>query len=73
MTNSFGAAVEDALSALRLLGVDLKSHPSERQSNILFDQVKNQILAVGFESILATPVVTDSRAGLVSNLLVEAG
>lgn len=66
-------AVDDTLLALRMLGVELNARPSVRDGEKLFETVKNEVLAVGFDSILAIPRATGPRADLVATLLIDAG
>lgn len=69
----FSGALEGTMSALAVLGVKVNSSPSKKEADALFEQVKNEILAVGFENILAIPRATDSRIDLTVQLLNDAG
>jgi hypothetical protein len=71
--NNFDAAVQDTLQALHLLGVELTARPTESYVDALFERVKNEILAVGFDEFLAIPRTTDPKGDLVANLLIDAG
>lgn len=73
MLNDFPAALDDTLTALRLLGVEVQPAPSKREATRLFEQVKNEILAVGFDDILAIPRMNDPRMELAAALLNDAG
>jgi hypothetical protein len=73
MRNRFADASRDTLMALHFLGVEVNGSPSKREVDVLFDQVKNEILAVGFEEILSIPRTRDPRIDLAVDLLNEAG
>ncbi|KAJ7151534.1 hypothetical protein C8R46DRAFT_1166444 [Mycena filopes] len=73
LCNQFAEALSDTLLALRFLGVEVNTAPSRREADRLFDQVHNEILAVGFDEILATPRTTDARTELAVALLNDAG
>lgn len=73
MRNDFHAALEDTLLALHILGVDLDPTPTREMADTMFEQVKNEILAVGFDAILAIPRTSDSRTDLAVALLGDAG
>ncbi len=73
MRNDFHPAFEDTLLALRILGVDLDRAPTRENADAMFEQVKNEILAVGFSSILAIPRTSDPRTDLAVALLGDAG
>ncbi|KAH8992121.1 hypothetical protein EDB92DRAFT_1945661 [Lactarius akahatsu] len=73
MRNDFHAALDDTLLALHILGVDLDPAPTREKADTMFEQVKNEILAVGFDAILAIPRTSDSRTDLAVALLGDAG
>ncbi|KAJ6626914.1 dual-domain HisK/Mak2 protein kinase [Mycena sp. CBHHK59/15] len=73
LCNRFSEALNDTLLALKILGVDINAAPTRREADRLFDQVHNEILAVGFDEILATPHTTDPRTELAVALLNDAG
>ncbi|KAJ7693555.1 dual-domain HisK/Mak2 protein kinase [Mycena rosella] len=73
LCNQFAEALADTLLALRILGVEVNTAPTRREADRLFDQVHNEILAVGFDEILATPRTTDPRTELAVALLNDAG
>lgn len=50
--NSYAEALNQTLYALKHLGVELKTAPSEHEADAMFDLVKNEILAVGFDEIM---------------------
>lgn len=72
MRNDFHAALKDTLLALHILGVDLDTAPTQEKADTMFEQVKNEILAVGFDAILAIPR-TDPGTDLAVALLGDAG
>jgi hypothetical protein len=73
MRNNFSEALNDNLLALRVLGTEVNAKPSQKEAELLFEQVKNEILAVGFDEILAIPRATDPRTDLAVALLNDAG
>jgi hypothetical protein len=73
MRNDFSAALKDTLLALHILGVDLDPVPTLEVADTMFEQLKNEILAVGFDAILAIPRTTEPRTDLAVALLGDAG
>ncbi len=73
MRNDFSAALKDTLLALHILGVDLDPVPTLEVADTMFEQVKNEILAVGFDAILAIPRTSEPRTDLAVALLGDAG
>lgn len=73
MRGNFSDALNDTLQALKNLGIEVNPAPSRREADVMFDQVKNEILAVGFDEILSIPHTTDTRAELAVGLLNDAG
>ena len=73
MRNRFKDALTDTFMALHLLGVEVNGSPTKAEADAMFDVVKNEILAIGFEEILALPRATDPRTDLAVALLNEAG
>ncbi|KAI0028278.1 histidine kinase [Vararia minispora EC-137] len=71
--NELGMSLDDTVLALHALGVDINLTPDPDAANVMFEQVKNEILAVGFEAILSIPRSTDSRIDLAVDLLGDAG
>ena len=73
MRSNFSEALNDNLLALRVLGIEVNAKPTQRDTDILFEQVKNEILAVGFDEILSIPQATDPRTDLAVAILNDAG
>jgi hypothetical protein len=73
MRNDFNAALKDTLLALHILGIDLDPNPTLEMADAMFEQVKSEILAVGFDAILAIPRSSESRTDLGVALLGDAG
>ncbi|TBU58822.1 histidine kinase [Dichomitus squalens] len=73
MRGNYTAALNDNTLGLHLLGVEVNAAPTRREADIMFEQVKNEILAVGFDDILAIPRARDSRTDLAIALLNDAG
>ncbi|KAH9964567.1 hypothetical protein BC827DRAFT_1265837 [Russula dissimulans] len=73
MRNNFKAALKDTLLALHILGVDLDPNPTLEMADTMFEQVKNEVLSVGFDSILAIPRTSERRTDLAVALLGDAG
>ena len=73
LRGKFSEAFSDTLTALRILDIELNPKPTRRQVDTLFEQVKNEILAVGFEAILAIPRTVNAKIELAVVLLNDAG
>ena len=73
MRNDLSAALKDTLLALHILGVDLDPVPTLEVADTMFEQVKHEILAVGFDAILAIPRTSEPRTDLAVALLGDAG
>jgi hypothetical protein len=72
LRKNFREALQDNLLALHALGVEVVSSPSLQNSDEMFEIVKDEILALGFEQILAIPRTQDPRIELATSLLNEA-
>jgi hypothetical protein len=59
--------------ALHILGVDLDPDPTLEKADSMFEQVKNEILVVGFDAIVAIPRTSEPRTDLAVALLGDAG
>ena len=66
-------ALDDTLAALKVLGVVVNPAPKQRQVDELFEEVKNEIMAIGFDNILTIPRTTDPKIELAVSLLNDAG
>lgn len=73
LRNDFTGAFNNTITALRVLGVDVCVSPSRKQADVMFEQVKNEILAVGFDEILSIPRTADRKTELAVTLLNDAG
>jgi hypothetical protein len=73
MQGSFDDALDDTLTALHILGIEVPKAPTKRDSDIMFEQVKDEILAFGFDEILGIPRATDPRTDLAVAVLNDAG
>lgn len=73
LRNDFEKALADNLLALKILGVEINPAPTRREADAMFEEVKNEIMAVGFEQILSIPRATDPRIDLAVALLNDAG
>ena len=73
MRQNYNSALTDTVSALHLLGVDVNAAPTRREADTMFEQVKNEILAVGFDDILNIPRARDAKTDLAIALLNDAG
>lgn len=71
--NDFTGALHDTLQALGTLGIEINASPTRKETDELFEQVKNELLAVGFDNVLSIPRATDSRIDLAVQLLNDAG
>ena len=66
-------ALSDTLTALRILDIELNPKLTRRLVDTLFELVKNEILAIGFEAILAIPRTANAKIELAVVLLNDAG
>lgn len=73
MNKDFSAALNDTLKALKILGTEVNPAPTRREAANMFERVKNEILAIGFDEILTIPRATDQRTELATLLLNDAG
>ena len=73
MQGSFDDALNDSLTALHILGIEVSKAPTKRELDIMFEEVKDEILAIGFDEILAIPRATDPRTDLAVAVLNDAG
>jgi hypothetical protein len=73
LRNNFEEALNDTLLALKILGIEVNRSPTRREANAMFEHIKNEILAVGFDEILSIPRSTDKRVDLAVTLLNDAG
>jgi hypothetical protein len=73
MRSNFAEALNDNLLALHVLGIEVNANPTQREADAMFEQVKNEILAVGFDNILSIPQATDRRTDLAVAILNDAG
>lgn len=73
LRGSYSDALNETLLALKVLGIEVNLSPTRRQADMLFEQVKNEILAVGFDEILMIPRTTDPKTELAVSLLNDAG
>lgn len=73
MRGNYSDALTHTIDGLHMLGVDVNPSPSRRESEALFEEVKNEILAVGFDEILSIPRARDARTDLAIALLNDAG
>lgn len=70
---SFDDALNDSLAALHILGIEVPKAPTKRDQDMMFEQVKDDILAIGFDEILSIPRATDPRTDLAVAVLNDAG
>lgn len=56
-----------------MLGVDVNPAPTQEQVDETFEEVKNEIMAIGFDNILTIPRTTDPKTELAVSLLNDAG
>jgi predicted ATPase/serine/threonine protein kinase len=73
LRGNYAGALNDTLSALKVLGIEVNLSPTRRQADSMFEIVKNEILAVGFDEIVMIPRATDPRTELAVSLLNDAG
>jgi hypothetical protein len=72
LQQDFENAFRDTVLALRELGVEVPAVGSLKQVDVMFDQVKAEILALRFDHICALPKTLNPRTDLVVSLLNDA-
>ncbi|KAI6045151.1 STKc type histidine kinase [Pisolithus marmoratus] len=73
LRNEFSNALDTLFHALRILGVDMDPSATQEVADAMFEDVKSQILAIGYEEILKIPRATDPRIDLAVTILNDAG
>ncbi|KAG1716795.1 hypothetical protein ID866_393 [Astraeus odoratus] len=73
LRNEFVDALNALVLALHSLGVEVDVSPTQEVVDKMFEDVKNQILAIGYDEILRIPRATDPRIDLAVSLLNDAG
>lgn len=73
LRNEFSDALDTLVHALRILGVEMESSATQEVADTMFEDVKSQILAIGYEEMLKIPRATDSRIDLAVSILNDAG
>lgn len=73
MQGSIDLALQDTLTALKLLGVDVDPSPTRFAAEMMFTDVTNAILAVGHDGIYSLSRTTDPKHILAIQLLNDAG
>ncbi|EIN13359.1 histidine kinase [Punctularia strigosozonata HHB-11173 SS5] len=71
--NDYVSGLRTILHALHILDIEIDSSPSREAADTMFENVRNDILAIGFDDILAIPRATDPAVDLAVSLLGEAG
>ena len=69
LQRDFKNAFRDTVSALRELGVEVPEVVSLKQADAMFDQVKAEILTLGFDHICALPRTQNPMTDLIVSLL----
>ncbi|KAI6136939.1 STKc type histidine kinase [Pisolithus sp. B1] len=73
LRNEFSDALDTLVHALRILGVEMESSATQEVADAMFEDVKSQILAIGYEEMLKIPRATDVRTDLAVSILNDAG
>ncbi|KAI5991480.1 STKc type histidine kinase [Pisolithus albus] len=73
LRNEFSDALDTLVHALRILGVEMELSATQEVADTMFEDVKSQILAIGYEEMLKIPRATDSRIDLAVSILNDAG
>lgn len=73
LRGDFFEALNNTLMALRALGIEISLSPTRRQADAMFEQVKNEVMALTWEEILLIPRTTDPKVELAVTLLNDAG
>ena len=70
--NDFAGGLEKTIEALKLFGVEVNLAPTDEEMDSLFEEVKNDILAIGFKKLVELPRAHDPRVELTIQLLTVA-
>lgn len=73
MRGNYEAALDGTLEALNHLGVTIQAAPSIQEADVMFEDVKKEILDIGRDEILAIPRASDYKTDLAVTLLNDAG
>lgn len=73
MRGNYTDALRDTLSALNYLDVPVNAAPSRQEADVMFEDVRNEILDIGRDEILAIPRASDYKTDLAVALLNDAG
>jgi len=72
LQRDFENAFRDTVLALRELGVEVPEVVSVKQADAMFDQIKAEILALGFDHICALPRTRNPKTDLIVSLMNDA-
>jgi len=72
LQRDFKNAFRDIVSALRELGIEIPEVVSLKQADAMFDQVKAEILALGFDHVCALPRARNPKTDLIVSLMNDA-
>ena len=72
-SKDFSTALRSILSALSALGVDIDPSLNQTEVDKFFEEVQDEILAIGFDKILDIPRASDPKIDLIVQILNDAG
>ena len=72
LRNEFEDALNALVRALHILDVQMDPSPTQDVADRMFEDVKNQILGIGYDELLKLPRAMDPRIDLVVRLLNDA-
>ena len=64
-----GAAIDDALDCLRILGIDMPAHPSDSDVQKAYEAVWSTLGARGVEELIGLPLMTDPEMQAAMEIL----
>ncbi|KAI6153278.1 STKc type histidine kinase [Pisolithus tinctorius] len=73
LRNEFSNALDTLVHALRILGVEMDPSATQEVADVMFEDVKGRILAIGYEEMLKIPRATNPRIDLAVSILNDAG
>lgn len=73
LRGNYADALNDTLLALKVLGIEVNLSPTRKQADVMFEEVRNEIMAIGTDQILTNQRTTDPRIELAVSLLNDAG
>ncbi|KAL5518690.1 CHK1 [Sanghuangporus vaninii] len=72
LLNDFAGGLERTMEALEILGLKINLKATKEEMDLLFEEVKDAILAIGFQKLIELPRADNPRLDLTVQLLTVA-